>query len=105
MALAIMQARMSSTRLPGKVMRPILGQPMIARQVERLRRAERLSGIVIATSTGSDDDTIALEAERLGVGVYRGSLEDVLGRFVGALAAAGNPKTFVRLTADCPLAD
>jgi spore coat polysaccharide biosynthesis protein SpsF len=105
MTLAILQARMSSTRLPGKVMRPILGQPMIARQVERLRRATRLSGIAIATSTDAGDDVIAAEAERLGVGCHRGPLDDVLARFVGALAAAGNPRTLVRLTADCPLAD
>jgi len=103
--LAILQARMSSSRLPGKVMRPVLGQPMIARQIERLRRSARLSSIVIATSTEPGDDAIASEAERLGAGVHRGALDDVLSRFVGALAAAGNPKTFVRLTADCPLAD
>ena len=105
MTLAILQARMSSSRLPGKVLRPLLGEPMIARQVERLRRAERLTGIVIATSTGAEDDAVAAEAERLEVGLHRGSLADVLGRFAGALAANGEPKTFVRLTADCPLAD
>jgi len=96
---------MSSTRLPGKVLRPILGVPMIARQIERLRRAERLSAIVIATSTNAEDDAIAAEAAQLGVGMHRGPLDDVLARFVGGLAAAGAPKTFVRLTADCPLAD
>lgn len=105
MALAIVQARMSSSRLPGKVMRPILGQPMIARQVERLRRAKRLSGMTLATSTDESDDVIAAEAGRLGLACWRGPLDDVLARFVGALVAAGNPKTFVRLTADCPLAD
>jgi spore coat polysaccharide biosynthesis protein SpsF len=105
MALAILQARMSSTRLPGKVMRPILGEPMIGRQVERVRRARRLSGVVIATSTAPDDDVIEAYAAEIGVGCYRGPLDDVLGRFVGALKPAGNPKTFLRLTADCPLAD
>lgn len=105
MVLAILQARMSSTRLPGKVMRPVLGEPMIARQIERLRRAKRLAGIVVATSTNAEDDPIAAEAVRLGVGAHRGPLDNVLARFVGALAAHGNPKTFVRLTADCPLAD
>ena len=105
MTLAILQARMSSTRLPGKVLRPILGQPMIARQIERMRRSARLSGIVIATSTGVEDDALAAEAGRLGVGLHRGSLADVLARYAGALAANGEPKTFVRLTADCPLAD
>jgi spore coat polysaccharide biosynthesis protein SpsF len=105
MVLAILQARMSSTRLPGKVMRPILGQPMIGRQVERLRRAQRLSGIVVATSTDPGDDVIEAWSRTAGVGCWRGPLDDVLARFVGALEAAGLPKTFVRLTADCPLAD
>ena len=105
MTLAILQARMSSTRLPGKVLRPILGRPMIARQVERLRRAERLTGIVVATSTEAEDDQIATIAGEIGVGLFRGDLHDVLDRFHGALRAAGNPERFVRLTADCPLAD
>jgi spore coat polysaccharide biosynthesis protein SpsF len=105
MALAILQARMSSSRLPGKVMRPLLGEPMIGRQVERLRRSTRLSGLTIATSIDASDDVIAAYAGQIGVDCFRGPLDDVLGRFVGALAAAGNPATFVRLTADCPLAD
>jgi spore coat polysaccharide biosynthesis protein SpsF len=105
MTLAILQARMSSTRLPGKVLAPILGEPMIGRQVERLRRATRLSGLVIATSTDVGDDGIETYAGQIGVDCFRGPLDDVLGRFIGALAMAGNPKTFLRLTADCPLAD
>ncbi len=105
MAHAILQARMSSSRLPGKVLAPVLGEPMIGRQVERLRRAKRLSGLTIATSTDPSDDLIEAYARQIGVDCFRGPLDDVLGRFIGALAAAGNPKTFVRLTADCPLAD
>ncbi|HKT53710.1 MAG TPA: glycosyltransferase family protein [Caulobacteraceae bacterium] len=105
MATAILQARMSSSRLPGKVMRPILGEPMIGRQIERLKRAERLSGLMVATSTDASDDGLADYVQRLGAPVFRGSLGDVLSRFIGALNAAGNPKTFLRLTADCPLAD
>jgi spore coat polysaccharide biosynthesis protein SpsF len=105
MVLAILQARMTSTRLPGKVMRPILGQPMIARQVERLRRASALSALTVATSVDPSDDVIAAWCAANGVGCWRGPLDDVLARFVGALQAAGAPKTFVRLTADCPLAD
>jgi spore coat polysaccharide biosynthesis protein SpsF len=105
MAHAILQARMSSSRLPGKVMRPLLGEPMIGRQVERLRRSRRLSGLTIATSTDGADDAIEAYARQIGVQVFRGPLDDVLGRFIGALAAAGDPQTFVRLTADCPLAD
>jgi spore coat polysaccharide biosynthesis protein SpsF len=105
MVLAILQARMSSTRLPGKVMRPILGQPMIGRQIERLRRARRLGGLTVATSTDAGDDVVAAYCAKLDVACWRGPLNDVLARFVGALTAAGTPKTFVRLTADCPLAD
>ena len=105
MVLAILQARMSSTRLPGKVMRPILGQPMIARQVERLRRATALSGLIVATSADPGDDEIEAWCGANGVDCWRGPLDDVMARFIGALEAAGTPKTFVRLTADCPLAD
>ncbi len=105
MVLAILQARMSSTRLPGKVMRPILGQPMIARQIERLRRARRVSGITVATSTDPADDVIEAWCRANDVACWRGPLDDVRARFVGAIEAAGTPRSFVRLTADCPLAD
>ena len=105
MVLAILQARLSSTRLPGKVLRPILGVPMLGRQIERLRRAKRLSRLVVATSTGADDDAIATYCETLGVDCFRGPLDDVLARFLGAIAAFGPAETFVRLTADCPLTD
>ena len=103
--LAILQARMSSTRLPGKVMAPILGQPMIGRQIERLRRARGISRILVATSSREDDDILADYGHELGVQVHRGELSDVLDRFHGALAAAGRPEHFLRLTADCPLAE
>ena len=103
--LAILQARMSSTRLPGKVMRSILGQPMIGRQIERLRRAQGVSRIMVATSTREDDDVLAGYCHGLEVEVFRGELSDVLERFHGALAAAGHPEHFLRLTADCPLAE
>ncbi len=105
MTVAIIQARMSSSRLPGKVMKPLLGQPMIGRQIERLQRARRLSRIIVATSTDPLDDLLADYVRTLGVGLYRGDLDDVLGRFMGALNSAGRPDTFLRLTADCPLAD
>jgi spore coat polysaccharide biosynthesis protein SpsF len=105
MVLAILQARMSSTRLPGKVMIDLLGQPMIARQIERVRRAQRLSGLVVATSTGAEDDGLADWCAGAGVDCYRGPLDDVLARFLGALAAHDMPEHFARLTADCPLAD
>jgi spore coat polysaccharide biosynthesis protein SpsF len=103
--LAIIQARMSSTRLPGKVLRPILGEPMLGRQIERLRRATRLTRLVVATSTGADDDVIEDYCNATGTDCFRGDLDNVLSRFLGAISAFGPAQTFVRLTADCPLAD
>ena len=105
MVLAILQARMSSTRLPGKVLRPLLGQPMLARQVERLRRAANLTRIVVATSTQAEDDPIEACCRAIGVDCHRGPLDDVLARFLGALDAYSPVQSFARLTADCPLTD
>jgi len=96
---------MTSSRLPGKVMAPVLGEPMIGRQVERLRRAARIDRLVVATSTDPSDDELAHYCESLGLDVFRGSLDDVLGRFAGALASYPKAETVVRLTADCPLTD
>ncbi|MDP2261279.1 MAG: glycosyltransferase family protein [Caulobacter sp.] len=105
MVLAILQARMSSTRLPGKVMADVAGAPMILRQIERLKRAPSLQQIVVATSEQSSDDVLAQAMETSGVPVFRGSLDDVLGRFIGAIDAFGPAGVAMRLTADCPLAD
>ena len=105
MVLAIVQARMSSSRLPGKVMRPILGEPMLGLQIERMRRATRLTRIVVATSTEAGDDVVEDYAASIGVPVVRGALNDVLDRFRTALRAEGDPEHFIRITADCPLAD
>lgn len=96
---------MTSRRLPGKVLKPILGRPMISLQIERLRRSRHLSGVLVATSRDPSDDRLADVAASEGAHVYRGELDDVLGRFCGALKSAGDPATFLRLTADCPLAD
>jgi spore coat polysaccharide biosynthesis protein SpsF len=103
--LTIVQARMSSSRLPGKVLKPILGAPMMARQVERLRRARRIGDLVVATSTEPGDDVVAECADGLGCLTFRGSLADVLGRYAGALQAHGPADHVVRVTADCPLTD
>jgi spore coat polysaccharide biosynthesis protein SpsF len=103
--LAILQARMSSSRLPGKVLAPVLGEPMIGRQIERLRRAKRIDKLVVATSTDPSDDLVAAYCSKLGVEVFRGSLNDVLERFAGAAKRYPLAKTLVRLTADCPLTD
>jgi spore coat polysaccharide biosynthesis protein SpsF len=105
MILAILQARMSSSRLPGKVLADLAGAPMILRQIERLGRARRLDRIVVATSIEPSDDGLAQLLERAGVAVHRGDLNDVLGRFGTALDQWGPADDVVRLTADCPLAD
>ncbi|MGY4503292.1 spore coat polysaccharide biosynthesis protein SpsF [Bradyrhizobium sp. GM24.11] len=103
--MAILQARMSSRRLPGKVLAPVLGQPMIQRQIERIRHTRLIDRLVIATSAMSDDDAIAEFCRAIGQPCHRGPLDDVLGRFVGALDAYGPADHVVRLTADCPLID
>ncbi len=78
---------------------------MILRQVERLKRAARLSQIVVATSDQSSDDALAVCLITAGIPVFRGPLDDVLARFIGAIDTFGPVRTVVRLTADCPLAD
>jgi len=103
--LAILQARMSSTRLPGKVLMPLAGAPMIVRQIERVARARRIDKLVVATSLNPGDDAIEKAVRREGIAVHRGSLDDVLARFIGALDEHGPADHVVRLTADCPLAD
>ena len=104
MILAILQARMSSTRLPGKVLIPILGEPMLFRQIERLKRCQSFDRLVVATSTESTDDQLVQACRVRGVDVSRGSIDDVLDRFVMA-AKPYDPQTIVRLTGDCPLID
>ncbi len=100
--MAILQARMTSTRLPGKVLAPLLGEPMVARQLERIRRAHRLDEIVIATSTDASDDPLADWAGANDVKAFRGCLDDVLQRYVEVIDRF-EPDVVVRLTADCPL--
>lgn len=102
--LIIVQARMTSTRLPGKVLLPLCGEPMLTRLVERLRRAQRVDGIVIATTTNATDDPIASLCEALGVPCHRGSEHDVLSRYADAARLHG-ADVVVRITADCPLID
>jgi spore coat polysaccharide biosynthesis protein SpsF len=104
MILAILQARTSSRRLPGKVLKPLLGRPMILRQIERVRRARLIDRIIVATSDDPSDDELAAVLSAAEVEVFRGPLDDVLKRFVLA-AGPHHPEWVVRLTADCPLAD
>jgi spore coat polysaccharide biosynthesis protein SpsF len=102
--LAILQARVSSTRLPGKVLKDLHGEPMILRQIERLRRSSKMDEFVVATSTESSDDSLAAALEAAGVAVRRGPLDDVAARFAMVIDEF-HPDVVVRLTADCPLTD
>lgn len=102
--VAIVQARLGSSRLRGKVLEPIAGHSMLARVVERLRYADAIDRVVIATTTAASDDAVAREAETLGCGVFRGSEDDVLARYAGA-ARAFDAGVIVRVTSDCPLLD
>lgn len=105
MILAILQARMSSTRLPGKVLKPILGRPMLAWQIDRIRRSKAIDKLVVATSQEPSDNPIENFCEANRVACYRGALHDVLARFHGAAIAFGPAQHVVRLTGDCPLID
>lgn len=102
--VAIIQARMGSTRLAGKVLRPILDRSMLAHVVERTRRASTITELVIATTTKPEDDVIVEECKRLATGVSRGSELDVLDRYHAA-AIERNAGAVVRITSDCPLID
>jgi spore coat polysaccharide biosynthesis protein SpsF len=103
--IAILQGRMSSSRLPGKVLKPILGRPMIGLQLDRLKRCMTTSKLVVATSIEPTDDPIAAFCSTEDVPCFRGSLNDVLGRFEGAAHTHEPVDHVVRLTADCPLSD
>ena len=81
MILGVLQARVSSSRLPGKVLKPILGEPMLARQLERAKRSQRMDALVVATSDRAEDDPIQTLCEKQGVACFRGNLNDVLDRF------------------------
>lgn len=101
--VAIVQARMDSTRLPGKVLRDLAGEPMVGRVIERLRRVQGIDQIQVAISRRPADDPLLEHLSRLGdIGVTRGPEEDVLARFVQAADESG-AEIVVRITADCPL--
>lgn len=101
---ATIEARMSSTRLPGKVLLDAAGKPMLERMIERVRRVPSLDGIVIATTSNPGDDPIVELAQRLEVGVFRGSEDDVMSRVLGAAQSHG-VDIIVELTGDCPVID
>jgi spore coat polysaccharide biosynthesis protein SpsF len=104
MAIAVVQARMSSSRLPGKVLKEINNRPMISLQLERLSRSKLVEEIIVATSTDKSDDVLERSLKSEGVTVFRGSLEDVNQRFFELCKTKPIGPT-VRITADCPLLD
>lgn len=104
LVLAVLQARCSSHRLPNKVLKPLLGFPMVLREVERLAHCQRIDQIVLATSTDASDVPLYALAKEAGVTVYRGSLDDVLRRYY-TCAAEYAADHIVRVTGDCPLID
>lgn len=102
--VAIIQARMGSTRLPGKTLRPLAGEPMLARVVNRTRRARRIEKVVVATTESARDEPIVTFCRERGWPCFRGSEEDVLDRYHAAAVAHG-ADPIVRITSDCPLID
>ncbi len=104
MILAILQARVSSTRLPGKVLMPILGVPMILLEIERIRRSKFIDKLIVATSICGTDDPLENLCKEHSINCFRGELEDVLDRFYHT-ALQYHPEHIVRLTGDCPLID
>jgi spore coat polysaccharide biosynthesis protein SpsF len=101
---AIIQARMSSTRLPGKVLMDLGGETVLARVVRRLRRATLIDEIVVATTNSPADHSIVRECQRVSVRVFRGEENDVLDRYYHA-AQCISAEGIVRITSDCPLID
>ena len=103
-SVAIIQARMTSTRLPGKVMMDICGKPSITRMVERIKRARKVDHIIVATTTNYQDDPLVDLCKQLNIEIYRGVEHDVLDRFYKA-SLLNDADVILRLTADCPMID
>jgi|GEM_PF-544470 len=104
MRVAILQARMTSSRLPGKTMAEINGKPMLWHVIQRLKKCKMIDKIIIATTTNSTDTPIEKLSHDLGLDCFRGSEDDVLGRYAGAVEKFGGD-VIVRVTADCPFLD
>jgi spore coat polysaccharide biosynthesis protein SpsF len=102
--VGIIQARMGSTRLPGKVLRPLAGRTALGRLVRAVRESGAVDDLVVATTVDGGDDPVVAECGRLGVSTYRGAVDDVLSRFLGALDEHPGDAV-MRFTADCPLLD
>jgi len=102
--VAIIQARMGSTRLPGKVLKDLEGETVLARAVNRLRRSGLIDELLVATTDQPDDDAIVEECRRCSVAACRGDQDDVLDRYFRA-AQLSKAEIVVRITSDCPLID
>ncbi len=101
---ATIQARMGSSRLPGKILKKMGGKPMLQRHIERIQRSRLIDEIVVATTTSPKDDPLVELTQQLGVKVFRGSEEDVIGR-IAALLKEHQVEIHVELIGDSPLAD
>ena len=102
--VAIIQARVSSSRFPRKVLEPLMGLPLIVFMAQRVQQASLVDQVLVATSTDPSDDALAQAVRTHGIACFRGSLHDVLDRFHGAAEHTGADHV-VRLTGDCPLMD
>ncbi len=104
-ALCIIQARMGSTRLPGKVLIKVGGISLLERVVSRAKSAKRIDKVVVATTANKNDEKIEKFCKKIGVDCFRGSEEDVLDRFYQCVKLYPGHSAIVRITADCPLLD
>lgn len=102
--VAIIQARMGSTRLPGKVLRDLCGRSVLAHVIERVRSCKLIDQVVVATTNAQADDLIVAETSYCGAHYFRGSEDDVLERYFLA-AKAASASVVIRITSDCPLLD
>ena len=101
---AIIEARMTSTRLPGKVMMEVNGKPMLSYLVDRLKQVEQLDEIVLATTQNESDDCLCDFSEKENISLYRGSEQDVMSRVIEAAEMYG-AEIIVEITGDCPIID
>lgn len=102
--IATIEARMTSSRLPGKVLLEAAGRPMLEHLVSRLRNVPSLDGIVLATTVNETDNVLAEFSKRVGIGCFRGSEDDVMTRVIGAAKSVG-AEVIVEITGDCPIID
>ena len=102
--VAVVQTRMTSTRLPGKVLKPLAGAPLVARVVERVARIQGVDAVVVALADGAPHDPVVAALDGLPAKIVRGAEQDVLARTAKAARASG-AMTVMRITSDCPLLD